>query len=126
LPDFVFNEAAFMEFVNDPAGGLANELRTQADFLVEETKAHLKSNVADPKEARSRNPTNVPRYVTGTLHDSIGASEPELVDGLIAIGIGADPTIAPYAGVLLGREAPRSGRDPRDFQLAPDRIAHNQ
>ena len=125
MANVVIHDDAIRALVNDPAGGIAAELRRTAEVIRDETKQHLSVKVS-PEEEKKRNPTDVPRYRTGRLHDSIEVTEPGEIDGLIAFGIGANFEKAPHARVLLGLEEPPRGREKREWQLAPDRIVNQE
>lgn len=143
-----FNRDVLMDIVNDVNGPIANEFKNLAEsIVVKETKEHLSQNSVDEDspEAHKENPdTKRPRKVTGRLHDNIVVTEAAIENGMLVVGVGADPVEVPYARVLLGWEdvkaekqskpkiSKKSGkllnakakkpRQPRVYQLAPDRF----
>lgn len=128
MSDFSFDARAFDRLVNDVDGGVAKELRRQAEALVIETKQHLAQDPVDEKEPRSHQPnpnTTRPRMRSGKLRDSIVTTETVVEGGVVTVGVGYDPDSegGKYAPVLLGREASKA-RNQRVYQLAPDRIAN--
>lgn len=128
MADFSLDARALDRFVNDLDGGVAKELRRQAEALVIETKHHLEQDRVDEKDPRAHQPnpnTTRPRMRSGKLRDSICTTETAIDDGVVTVGVGYDPDTdgGKYAPVLLGREE-SNARNQRVYQLAPDRIAN--
>lgn len=113
----VIHDAALRDLVNDPTGGIARELRDQAERIAEAAKTHL-SAPQPPRQSgvRQINESKVPWMRSGDLVKSVHVLDTPRhnEEGLITYDVVAD---AVHSGVHYGRILRE-----QDFRLAPDSI----